>query len=165
MAMKDALLPEFDHEMAVTRKVLDRVPDDKLGWSPHAKSMSFGRLATHVAELPSWVKETLTRDGIDLTGEHGSEPLTSRAAILAKFDAMVAAARPLIESASDAQFSAPWTLRSGGHEVFTMPRFAVLRSFVLSHAIHHRAQLALYLRLNDIPVPSIYGPSADEASQ
>ncbi len=164
MAMKDALLPEFDHEMAVTRKVLARVPDDRIGWAPHAKSMTFGRLATHVAEIPGWVKETLTRDGIDMGGDHGSKPLKTQAEILATFDRMVAAARPLIESATDAGLAAPWTLKSGGHEVFTMPKFAVLRSFVLSHAIHHRAQLALYLRLNDIPVPSIYGPSADEAS-
>ncbi len=164
MAMKDALLPEFDHEMAVTRKVLSRVPDDKLGWKPHPKSMTFGRLATHVAEIPGWVKETLTTDGIDIGADYKPTDLTSRAELLETFEKMVAVARSLIESTPDAQYFTPWTLRAGGQEVFTMPKAAVYRSFVLSHLIHHRAQLAVYLRLNDVPVPSIYGPSADEAS-
>ncbi len=162
MAMKDALLPEFDHEMAVTRKVLSRVPDDKLGWRPHPKSMTFGRLATHVAEIPGWVKETLTTDGIDMGADYKPVDVTSRAELLAKFEKMVAVARALIESTPDAQYFTPWTFRSGGKEVFTMPKAAVYRGFVLSHMIHHRAQLAVYLRLNDIPVPSMYGPSADE---
>ena len=162
MAIAEFLLPEFDHEMAVTRKVLARVPDGKFDWAPHPRSMTFGRLATHVARLPGWVKDTLTRDGLDLGAEHRGEPLATRAAILETFDEMVAAARPLIASATDAQLAAPWTLTSGGQEVFTMPKLAVLRSFVFNHTVHHRAQLGVYLRLNDIPVPSMYGPSADE---
>ena len=164
MAIKDALLPEFDHEMAVTRKVLSRVPDDKLGWAPHPKSMTFGRLATHVAEIPGWVKETLTTDGIDMGGDYKPNELPSRAEVLAKFDKMVAVARPLLESAADAQFMETWTLKAGGQAIFTLPKAAVYRGFVMNHLIHHRAQLSVYLRLNDIPVPSIYGPSADEAS-
>jgi uncharacterized damage-inducible protein DinB len=162
--MKDALLSEFDREMAVTRKVLSRVREDRFGWTPHAKSTTFGRLATHVAEIPGWVKETLTLDSLDMGGGHAPDALRTREEILAKFDRMVAVARPLLESATDAQLAAPWTLKADGHEIFTMPRAGVLRSFVFSHLIHHRAQLAVYLRLNDIPVPSIYGPSADEAS-
>jgi uncharacterized damage-inducible protein DinB len=150
--------------MAVTRKVLARVPDDKLGWKPHPKSMTFGRLATHVAEIPGWVKEALTTDGIDMGADYKPVDLASRAELLAKFDKMVAVARALIESTPDAQYFTPWTFKAGGQEVFTMPKAAVYRSFVISHMIHHRAQLAVYLRLNDIPVPSMYGPSADEAS-
>jgi uncharacterized damage-inducible protein DinB len=126
--------------------------------------MTFGRLATHLAEIPGWVKETLTLDGIDMGGDYKPEVLTTREQVVAKFDRMVAVARPLIESATDAQLSAPWTLKSDGQVMLTMPRFAVLRGFVLSHLIHHRAQMTVYLRLNDVPVPSIYGPSADEAS-
>lgn len=162
MAMKDALLPEFDHEMAVTRKVLSRVPDEKLGWKPHPKSTSFGRLAMHVAEIPGWVKETLTTEGIDLGGDYKLDEPASRAEVLAKFDKMVGVARSVIESTPDAQYFTPWTLKASGKEVFTMPKAAVYRGFVMSHLIHHRAQLSVYLRLNDVPVPSIYGPSADE---
>ena len=112
MAIKDALLPEFDREMAVTRKVLARVPEDKFGWKPHEKSMTLGRLAGHLAEIPGWVKESLTRDSLDMGGEHAPDELTTREAVLAKFDKMVAVARPLIEGASDAQFMAPWTLKN-----------------------------------------------------
>jgi uncharacterized damage-inducible protein DinB len=164
MAPNNIPLSEFDHEMAVTRKVLSRIPENKFGWAPHVKSMTLGRLATHLAEIPGWVKETLTLDGIDMGGDYKPEVLTTREQVVAKFDRMVAVARPLIESATDAQLSAPWTLKSDGQVMLTMPRFAVLRGFVLSHLIHHRAQMTVYLRLNDVPVPSIYGPSADEAS-
>jgi uncharacterized damage-inducible protein DinB len=164
MAIKDALLPEFDHEMAVTRKVLARVPDGKFGWKPHDKSMTIGRLATHLAQIPGWMKETLVKDGIDIGGEFKAEELTTRDEVLATFDKMVATARPLLDGATDAQFMAPWTLKHNGQELFTMPKIAVVRAWVFSHAIHHRGQMSVYLRLNDVPVPSIYGPSADEAN-
>jgi uncharacterized damage-inducible protein DinB len=162
MAIKDALLPEFDREMAVTRKVLARVPEDKFGWKPHEKSMTLGRLAGHLAEIPGWVKESLTRDSLDMGGEHAPDELTTREAVLAKFDKMVAVARPLIEAATDAQFMAPWTLKNKGKDVFTMPKIAVVRGWVFSHSIHHRGQMSVYLRLTGVPVPAIYGPSADE---
>jgi uncharacterized damage-inducible protein DinB len=164
MAIKDALLPEFDHEMQVTRKVLARVPDGKFDWQPHDKSMSFGRLAGHVAEIPGWVKETLTRDSVDIGGGFTPTVYTTRDEVLARFDALVTSARATLAAATDAEFMAPWTLKDKGKEIFTLPKAAVLRSFVFSHTVHHRGQMSVYLRLNDVPVPSIYGPSADEAS-
>lgn len=163
MAMIDALLPEFDHEMGVTRRVLERIPDDRFSWQPHSKSMTFGRLATHVAEIPRWV-QTIVRDSVfEMNLEH-FEPKTaaSRAELLKSFDESVATARALVAPMTDAQFAATWTLRSGGHDVLTLPKAAVFRSFVLNHLIHHRGQLSVYLRLTGVPVPSIYGPSADE---
>jgi uncharacterized damage-inducible protein DinB len=164
MAIKDALLPEFDHEMQVTRKVLERVPDDKFGWKPHERSMTMGRLATHIAQIPGWVKETLTKDWVDIGGDFTATDFATRDEVLAAFDKLLAEARSLIDAATDAQFMSPWTLKSKGEEVFTLPKIAVLRAWVFSHSIHHRGQMSVYLRLNDVPVPSIYGPSADEAS-
>lgn len=164
MSIKDALLPEFDHEMQLTRRVLARVPEDRFAWKPHGKSMTLGRLAQHLAEIPGWVKETLTRDGIDVGGGYPQEQAATRADVLARFDRMVAEARPLLDSASDGELLSAWTLRNKGQEVFTMPKVVVLRGWVFSHTVHHRGQMTVYLRLNDVPVPSIYGPSADEAS-
>jgi len=162
MAIKDALLPEFDHEMQVTRRLLERVPNDRFGWKPHDKSMTLGRLAAHLAEIPGWVKESLTLDSLDMDGENTADVPTTREQVLAKFDRLVGVARPLLESATDAQFMSPWTLKNKGQDLFTLPKVAVVRAWVLSHAIHHRGQMSVYLRLNDVPVPSIYGPSADE---
>jgi uncharacterized damage-inducible protein DinB len=162
MTLAETLLPEFDHEMAVARKVLERVPEDKLDWKPHAKSFSIGALAAHVANLPSWGAETLNRSEVDLTGHLAPVALPSRADLLAIFDRNVAAARAALVGKTDAELGAMWSLRRNGKTIFSMPKAAVLRSFVLSHLIHHRAQLTVYLRLLDVPVPSIYGPSADE---
>jgi uncharacterized damage-inducible protein DinB len=166
MALSDALLPEFDHEMAGTRKSLERVPDGKFGWKPHEKSMTFARLASHLAEIPTWAASALEQDSLDLAppGQPPYKPtvLQSRQEVLDLFDKNVAAARTAIGKCGDASFMKPWSLLMGGKTLFTMPRIAVLRSFVMSHNIHHRAQLGVYLRLNDIAVPSIYGPSADE---
>lgn len=166
MALSDALLPEFDMEMANTRKTLDRVPEDKFGWKPHEKSFSMGHLASHLATLPSWSVMAINQDSIDIApvGEppqKGPEAKTAKE-LLDMFDANVVAARAAIAGASDEQLFRTWTLLSGGKTVLTLPKIAVLRSFVMNHNIHHRAQLGVYLRLNDIPVPSIYGPSADE---
>lgn len=166
MAFSDALLPEFDHEMANTRKSLERIPEAKLAWKPHKKSMTMGDLANHLAVMPSWAVETITKDSLDVAPPGGppyeSPRASSRNALLEMFDANVAAARAAIAGASDEHLSKPWSLRSGGKTLFTMPRIAVLRSFIMNHNIHHRAQLGVYLRLNDVPVPAIYGPSADE---
>ena len=166
MALSEALLPEFDVEMANTRKTLERVPDDKLGWKPHEKSGTMAWLAGHLANLPSWIGITLERDSFDMAPPEGQPPPppqpTSTAEILETFDKNVAAARAAIAGASDEAFFKPWSLLSGGNTIFTMPKTAVLRSFVMNHSIHHRAQLGVYLRLNDVAVPSIYGPSADE---
>ncbi len=157
-----ALLPEFDHEMANTRKTLERVPDDRLDFTPHEKSMSLLRLAAHLANIPSWAHITLGGTEFDLSGPQERLPLTNRAAILAHFDRERDTARAAIEKATADDLAAPWTLKAGAHVVFTQPRAGVLRTFVMNHMIHHRAQLGVYLRLLDIPVPAVYGPSADE---
>ncbi len=166
MAIADMLLPEFDREMANTRKTLERVPEDKLNWKPHEKSGTMAWLATHLANLPHWTVITLEESSFDMAPA-GSPvrlpaPAASRRELIEMFDRNVAAARAAIAGAGDARFMEPWTLLSGGATVFTMPKIAVLRSFVMNHSIHHRAQLGVYLRLNDVPVPGLYGPSADE---
>lgn len=166
MPIAQMLLPEFDQEAATTRKVLDRCPEDKYAWKPHEKSFSMAELATHVANVSGWVPLTMSADSFDINPPgappYKEEPVTSRAELLKKFDENTAAARAAIASATDEQMRQPWSLLSGGETMFTMPRSAVLRSMIMNHAIHHRAQLTVYLRLNDVPVPSVYGPSADE---
>ncbi len=166
MPLRDAMLPEFDHEMANTRKTLERVPDDKLDWKPHAKSMAMGGLATHLSNLPTWANYTIDEDSLDLAPEGKPLPpapmVKSRTELLEIFDSNVAKARAAIASAGDEELFKPWTLKNNGRQILTMPKIAVLRGFVMNHNVHHRAQLGVYLRLNDIPVPSIYGPSADE---
>ena len=162
MPIKDALLSEYDHEMATTRKLLERIPDEKLTWKPHEKSMSLGGLATHLANLPLWTPTILNELSFDLADSPpNATEETSGAAILSAFDRSTARARPCLDK-SDAELMAPWTLQRDGQQMFTLPRVAAFRTFVLSHVIHHRGQLSVYLRLNDLPVPSIYGPSADE---
>jgi uncharacterized damage-inducible protein DinB len=162
MALVDALLPELDHEVAVTRKLLERVPEDHSGWKPHAKASSLAQLATHVANLPHWGVLTISQAELDLDGAGTVEPLTSRAALLAAFDEKSTAFRHALAGRSDGELMAPWTLKQKGKVIFTMPKAAVLRSFVMNHLIHHRGQLSVYLRQLDVPLPSIYGPSADE---
>ena len=164
MTLVDALLPEFDREMSTARKLLERVPDDKLDWKPHAKSFSLGELASHVATLPSWGFETLTHSEIDIRNDQRPAALASRAEVLSTFDRNTAAVRSALAGKTDAELLAIWTLKRNGKSLFSMPKTTVLRSFVLSHLIHHRGQLSVYLRLLDVPVPSIYGPSADEPS-
>lgn len=166
MAISESILPEFDHEMGTTRKVLANLDDGKLGWKPHDKSMSMGDLATHLINIPGWAGITLNADSFDLNpagGEAYREPaITSKDQALELFDKKVAEARAAIAGASDEVMMQPWSLLSGGETIFTMPKVVVLRSFVLNHNVHHRGQMSVYLRLNDIPVPSIYGPSADD---
>ena len=168
MAIKDGLLPEFDQEMANTRKTLERFPESKSAWKPHEKSMTMGRLAGHIAELPSLVVPALTTDSLDFSPPGGApmQPniATSKTDLLALFDKNVTAARAALANASDQHLLTPWTLMAGGKTIFTLPRVAVIRSFFMNHVIHHRAQFGVYLRMNDIAVPSIYGPSADEGS-
>jgi len=166
MAIRDAILPEFDHEVANTRKVLERVPEGKPDYKPHEKSMPMGRLAGHTAELPGWAKETILRDSIEVgpgaPQQHAPLVMASRKQLLEEFDKRAAAGRAAIAGASDEEMMKPWSLIANGKTIFTLPKIAVLRGFVMNHMIHHRAQLGVYLRLNDVPVPSIYGPSADE---
>lgn len=166
MTLSEMLLPEFDQEMVNTRKTLERVPDDKFGWKPHEKSMTMGRLAIHVAELPTWAIFTIEQDSLDIApvGAPPYQPpkVNSRRELLDLFDKNIAAARPIIAGAADAHLLKPWSLLAGGKTIFTMPRFTILRGTVMNHLIHHRAQLGVYLRLNNVPLPAIYGPSADE---
>jgi uncharacterized damage-inducible protein DinB len=163
MAIVDALLPEFDHEVATTRTLLERIPEDKLAWRPHPKSMSLGGLATHLANLASWGQVTLDESSIDLATAGVVKEAVSRAEVLAVFDRNAAATRASLAGKTDAELMAPWALKRHGSTLFTMPKASVWRSFVMNHLIHHRGQLTVYLRLQDVPLPSIYGPSADEA--
>ena len=164
MAIKDALLPEFDHEMATARKVIERVPEGKFGYKPHEKSMTMGRLASHIAEMSDWATTGITQDKLDISGGYKPFEAKSSAELLAAFDKSVAGARSAIAGASDETFMKNWSLTSGDKTLMSMPKIAVVRTFVLNHVIHHRGQLSVYLRLNNVPVPSIYGPSADEGS-
>ena len=162
MSMIEALLPEFDREMTTTRKVLERVPNESLAWKPHAKSFSLGELASHVAALPTFAAETLNKSEFEIGNLRPPVALPSRTDVLAAFDASTGAARAALAGKSDAELMAIWTLKRNGTPLYSMPKAVVLRSLVLSHVIHHRGQLSVYLRLLDVPVPSIYGPSADE---
>ena len=162
MAILDALLPEFDHEMATTRRVLERAPDAQFGWKPHDKSMSLGELAGHLANLPYWCTATLQDTSLDLATYQRNAPPSSNADLLKGFDDRVTAARAKLATTTDPEFLVPWTLKHGDQEFFTMPRISVLRTFVMNHMVHHRGQLTVYLRLNNVPVPPIYGPTADE---
>lgn len=166
MSYAEQILPEFDQEMASTRKVLAQVPDDKLTWKAHPKSNTIGWNANHIAEIPGWVEGTLTQlswDFAPVGGERYQTPsLTSRKAILESFDRNVASARQAIAAVKEEELGKMWSLLEAGQPIITMPRVAVMRSFILNHTIHHRAILCVYLRLNDIPVPGMYGPSGDE---
>lgn len=165
MTIQEMLLPEFDREMGLTRQILERVPEGKDSWKPHQKSFAMGDLSLHLATLPMWVVSTMKQTELDLNppGGPGFTPpkYESVAATLRSFDEIVKAARAAIAGASDGELMVVWTLKGGGHSIFSMPRVAVLRSFVFNHMIHHRAQLGVYLRLNDVPLPPMYGPTAD----
>jgi len=165
MAIVDALLPEFDREMGLTRRVLERVPDGQFAWQPHPTSMTLGRLAEHLAELTHWTAVTLNQSSIDMAAgrPEGYRSPATTAAALAMFDAGAASGRAALVGKTDAELQAPWTLLAGGKEVFTMPKAGVMRAFVLNHVVHHRGQMTVYLRMLGVPIPSLYGPSADEA--
>jgi uncharacterized damage-inducible protein DinB len=165
MALKDALLPEYDHEMGTTRRLLERVPDADLGWKPHEKSFSLGRLASHLANIPHWIDLTCAGPVLDLATlpeDAREKDPKAIADVLKAFDANVKRGRQTLEAQTDAMMMAQWTMKQGEQEILTMPRIAVLRSFILNHLIHHRGQMSVYLRLRNVPVPAIYGPSADE---
>lgn len=162
-ASLDALRTDFRHELATTRRVLERVPDEHLGWKPHAKSMSLGALATHLVNLVQWQVMTLEEDAFDLAGVPPSDPYPSRDALLDAFDRRTARLREALEGADENTLAQTWTLRRGEAVLFERPRAAVLRGVGgLRHIVHHRGQLSVYLRLLDVPVPPIYGPTADE---
>jgi uncharacterized damage-inducible protein DinB len=166
MTLAQSMLPEFDHEMASTRKLLECVPEGKNDWKPHPKSMTLGRLAGHVAELVGWGGTTITTSELDFAPAGGPsfQPnfFTTRAATLKMFDDNVVRTRAALSQVSDADLMVTWVLKSGGKPLLSMPRIAVLRSMVMNHIIHHRAQLGVYLRLLDVAIPGAYGPSADD---
>ncbi|WP_425153462.1 DinB family protein [Candidatus Palauibacter sp.] len=157
-------LNAFDHIVAGCRTALEAVPDDRLDWRPHEKSWTLGELATHVAMIPNWTMPTLTMSEFDIGAGDGPPPnpeLTSSADLVAALDGSAATARQTIEATSDEVFASSWTMKVGGETRFTMPKAVVLRSLILDHLIHHRAQLGVYLRLLDVPVPQMFGPTAD----
>ena len=164
MALCDTLLPEFDNEMAVTRRVLERAPEAAFLWRPHDKSWTLGELCTHISQIPHWGVAILNHDGYDTVRDAGerSSAKASVADVLTTFDGFVTAARARLTSTTDAELMAPWALKRDGEIVMSMPRFASFKSFALSHLIHHRGQLSVYLRLQNVPLPPIYGPTADE---
>ena len=162
MSIAQTLLPEFDQEMKSTRKLLECVPDGKFAFKPHEKSMSLGQLATHVAQIPEYVTSTIRLERLDFTGDEKPFQPATRKELLEAFDSKAAAAREALAGVSDEDLAKVWTLGYKGQTVFSMPRAAVLRAMCLSHLVHHRGQLSVYLRMNDVAIPGMYGPSADE---
>ncbi|NTV73404.1 MAG: damage-inducible protein DinB [Holophaga sp.] len=167
MSIAQALLPEFEHEIAGVRRVLERIPVEHLEYRPHPKSMTLGQLANHLATMPGWIVSTLSRTELDFalpeTRALMPEPSTTIEGLLSTLDAGREEASKALAKASDADFQVTWSGKADGKVLFAMPRIAVVRGFVLNHAIHHRAQATVYLRMLDVPVPALYGPSADEA--
>ena len=166
MSISASMLPEFDMETANTRKTLERIPESAFNYKPHEKSFSMIALATHIANMYGWGADTMKSDSFDVAPVGGEpykeEPATSVAALLKKLDDHAAAFRAGLATVTDEQMMATWSLLSGGNTLFAMPRVACVRGMIFNHIIHHRAQLTVYLRMNDIPVPALYGPSADE---
>jgi uncharacterized damage-inducible protein DinB len=161
-SLKQLALGDLEHELANNRAVLERVPDGKLDWKPHPKSFSLGELAIHVARLPYWITSTLRADFFDLTGIGHNPGPTSRQDILDAFDETAAEMRAALEATDDAALLRMWELRMGEKVLQRMPKLAVVRGFGISHFVHHRGQLTVYLRLLDVPLPPLYGPTADE---
>jgi uncharacterized damage-inducible protein DinB len=167
MSLSQSLLAEFGQEMANTRKTLERVPEERFSWKPHAKSGSMIWLAGHLSNIPGWVVEIVKKDALDMApgGKPIDPPPTPKNGkdLLQTFDKNVADARAALAAASDTDLQKSWSFLNNGTTLFSMPRSACLRTWVMNHNIHHRAQLGVYLRLNNLPVPAIYGPSADES--
>lgn len=163
MGLVESLLPEFDRELGVTRRLLARIPEAQFGWAPHPTSMPLGRLAAHLADIPGWMVDIITKAGVERPiADSLDQPPATCVDVLARFDRNVSAARGALVDRTDAELAAPWTLVTQGKVLFTMPKATALRAFVLSHLIHHRGQLSVYLRLQNVAIPSIYGPSGDE---
>jgi uncharacterized damage-inducible protein DinB len=165
MAMKDGMLREFKHEMEGTRKMLERVPFENRAWKPHDKSHELHALSTHIARIPTWVERVMSRDDFDMAAPNAFpkyEPINNTQELLALLDKNSAVAIKELEGASDETLMKPWTFRAGDHVIFTLPKAAVIRNMAFNHQYHHRGQLSVYLRLLEVPVPGMYGPSADE---
>ncbi len=162
MPFSQSLLPEFEEEMKNTRKMLECVPDGKFDYRPHPKSMTLAELATHVAGVPGWTPMIIDLEIFDLPADTKPDLDSTRAQLLQRFDKGVAQAREKVASCSDEKWQQIWTFKFGGQTMLEMPRASVMRSVIMNHLIHHRAQLGVYLRLNDVAIPGMYGPSADE---
>lgn len=165
MSIAESLLPEFDREMGLTRQLLERVPNEKASWKPHPKSFSLGDLSLHIANVLTWAVSTMKQTEFDINppGGPGFVPLKfeSVGTTLKTLDDNVRTTRGVIAGATDGEMMVMWTFKNGGKTIFSMPRVAVLRSFVMNHMIHHRGQLTVYLRELDVPLPQMYGPTAD----
>lgn len=162
MGMTDAMAMELEHEAGAIRKTLERIPEEKYGWTPHDRSMPMGKLASHIAELAGWAVPTLQQDSLDLPPEYKPWIAATSGELLERFDRNLERALKVLRGYPDHRMMENWTLTSGGQVFFSLPRAVVLRNMVFNHLIHHRGQLTVYLRLNGIPVPAVYGPSADE---
>jgi uncharacterized damage-inducible protein DinB len=166
MTLAEMFLKDLDWEAPTTRKTLERVPDGRAGWQPHPKSTMLGYLASHLAQLPKWITMTVQDPGLDMRPKDGASyvvpTIATTKGLLDAFDGLLVEAKGALADATDAQLLEPWTLRAGDHVILEQPRYVILRNMVLNHMVHHRAQLGVYLRLNDIPVPASYGPSAEE---
>ncbi len=162
MALNEPLLKEIDHEAATTRKLLERVPDQQFGWKPHEKSMTLGRLAAHISELPGLMGVILDQDEFDIATRQQPAQPTTHQQVLQTFDANIGRATDLLGRQTDQRLLAVWRFKRSGQVLMEMPRIAILRFVGINHMIHHRGQLSVYLRLQNVPIPSIYGPSADE---
>ena len=164
MTISEVLLPEFDEEIASTRRMLESLPEDQFGWKPHDKSMTMAQLASHVGDLPGWISMIITTEKLDFAASENVEGFqtTSHSELLAHFNKCAAEARKAIEGASDEQFAVTWALAYGEKTLYAAPRRMAVRTVALNHLIHHRGQLSLYLRLLGRKVPGMYGPSADE---
>jgi uncharacterized damage-inducible protein DinB len=159
MALREILLAEFDHEMAATRRLMASVPGRTLGWKPHERVRTMGELMAHITEIAAWAPHILDTVRFDLEmAPPPSAPATSVGVLLEQFTATVRLARALVDR-SDSELNAMWSLRQGGQEMFSLPRAAAFRTFIVGHVVHHRGQLSVYLRMNDVPVGPIYGPS------
>lgn len=161
MKLADSLLMEFDQEAETTRRVLERIPDDKLTWKPHPKSFSLGQLALHIASGPGQISTAASQDSVEVP-DFSQPEAKSRQEVLESFSKSRASARDALKKMDDARLTSKWTLTRNGKVVMTIPRIEFLRSVLMNHIYHHRGQLSVYLRILEVPVPSIYGPSADE---
>lgn len=163
MSIAEAFLEQLDYEAVSTRKLLERIPTELLTWKPHEKSFSCGQLASHIVNLLAWIGPTLETLALDLAADHKPWEATSGEDLVKEFDKNLSRAQAKLQGYPDSKMAEMWSLTGGGQTFFTVPRVHVVRSVIISHLIHHRGQLSVYLRLNDIPLPSIYGPSADES--
>ena len=164
MSIAESIMQEFALEAGTTQKYMERLPDDKLAWKPHEKSMSLARLATHVAEIPSWIRIIVSSDELDLAArEPRPQELNSQKEIFDIFRAQVEDSKKALAGKNDQELMLPWKLKMGSQVILELPRAVALRSLVMNHFIHHRGQLSVYLRLSGVPVPATYGPSADES--